>query len=66
MDSYTINIFIILNVILLMYLLNNCSRYTSYFGSGPVIFSPDNSNDLKISNNKLEPVYQTTKLNSYL
>lgn len=58
-------IFSFITILLLMYVLDSYNK-TSYFGSGPLIFSQDNGTDQLIDNNRLEPVYQKIKLDSYL
>lgn len=59
------NLCIAFGIILIVWYLHSCKE-TSYFGSGPMIFSADNTSDYLLDNNCLEPVYQKIKLSTYL
>lgn len=63
MDS-ALFIFILITIIFIMAVFN--VNDVSYFGSGPIIFTPNDRYDLSLDNDKLEPLYQKIKLKSYL
>lgn len=62
MEETSTNILIIIIIIIIIIVVYYETYYkTSYFGSGPEIFSIDTT----IDNHHLEPIYNKIKLESY-